>query len=249
VGTCSRDYFLHYGADPQRVFVVPHVVDSDWISAEASRWHKMRGDLRRKWRFPEGDAVFLFAGKFTEIKRPLDFVLAISQARRAGAPVRGLMVGDGVLRLDCERKAINMDSPIQFTGFLNQREILQAYIDADALVLPSESETWGMVVNEAMICGRPCFVSGRVGCASDLIAESVTGATFPCGDTDRLAALLEHYADRRVLSGMGSQARQKIDSYSPGMAADRLVGAVQSALMSRSRGPQEARTTWANLFQ
>jgi glycosyltransferase involved in cell wall biosynthesis len=92
VGTWSRDYFLHYGADPLRVLVVPHIVDSDWISAEACRLEKKRGDLRRKWGLSPEDTVFAFAGKFVEKKRPLDFVGALGRARRMGASVCGLMV-------------------------------------------------------------------------------------------------------------------------------------------------------------
>jgi glycosyltransferase involved in cell wall biosynthesis len=235
VGAWSRDYFLHYGADPQRIFVVPHVVDSERISGEAYRLDQKRSDLRRKWGLSEEDAVFAFAGKFVEKKRPLDLVRALSQARRMGARVLGLMIGDGTLRPVCAREALEINAPTVFTGFLNQREILEAYVAADALVLPSDGgETWGLVVNEAMVCGRPCFVSDQVGCAPDLITEGATGVTFPCGDINRLAALLKQYADRRLLTVMGEQARNKIDSYSPRLAADRLVGAVESALMKKA---------------
>ena len=230
VGAWSREYFLHYGARPERVFEVPHIVDSDRISSEASAWEEKRPEFRRKWSLPEDDAVFLFAGKFVEGKRPLDFVRAIGQACSMGIRISGLMVGDGALRQACMAEARESAAPVRFTGFLNQKEIVQAYVAADALVLPSAGETWAMVVNEAMACNRACFLSDQVGAAPDLIEEGQTGATFPCGNVGELAALLKQYADRQVLSAMGECARKKIAAYSPSVAADRLVTAVRSTL-------------------
>jgi len=231
VGAWSREYFLHYGARPSRVFEVPHTVDSDRISREASACMENRTELRRKWELPEADAVFLFSGKLIEKKRPLDFVRAIGQARRMGAKVSGLIVGDGALRPACESGARECAGAIRFAGFLNQSEIVQAYVAADALALPSDGgETWGLVVNEAMVCGRPCFLSDQVGCSPDLIDPEKTGAIFPCGDVDRFAALLKQYADRRKLSGMGECAREKIAAYTPAAAAARLAEAVHYAL-------------------
>src|SRR5207302_2832566 len=59
-GAWSREYFLHYGARPDRVFEVPHTVDSDRISSEAARCMTNRGELRRKWDLPEDELVFVF---------------------------------------------------------------------------------------------------------------------------------------------------------------------------------------------
>jgi glycosyltransferase involved in cell wall biosynthesis len=70
-----------------------------------------------------------------------------------------------------------------FVGFLNQSEISQAYVAADCLVLPSDaSETWGLVVNEAMASGLPCIVSNACGCLEDLIAPIRPDLSFPVGD-------------------------------------------------------------------
>jgi len=231
VGAWSREYFLHYGARPDSVFDVPHTVDSDRISSEASRWMQNRGELRRKWGLPDDEMVFVFPGKLIARKRPLDFIRAIGQARRMGAKVIGLIVGDGVLRQDCEAEAAQSGGPVRFAGFLNQTEIIKAYVAADALALPSDGrETWGLVVNEAMVCGRPCFLSDQVGCSPDLIDQGKTGATFRCGDVDGLAALLKQYADRETLLKMGEQARDKIAAYTPATAAGHLAEAVRISL-------------------
>ena len=81
--------------------------------------------------------VFMFSGKFISNKRPMDFVCAIEQSVRRNARIQSLMVGDGPLRAGCESLVQERRVPIRFTGFLNQSEIIKAYVASDALVLPS----------------------------------------------------------------------------------------------------------------
>jgi len=230
VGKWSSDYFLHYGAAPERVFIVPHVVDTDYFESEARRLGAQRNALRAQWGLDESAVVFLFAGKFIDKKRPLDFVNAIAEARLRGAEVAGFMVGDGPLRSGCEEVVRRENVPVKFAGFLNQSQIAQAYVAADALVLPSDGgETWGLVVNEAMACGLSCFVSDQVGCGPDMIIPDETGAVFPLGNTDALGALLAEFAaDRTRMRRMGDRAIEQARKYSVSVAVDRTLRAVEA---------------------
>src|SRR6266545_4991356 len=119
VGKWSSDYFLHYGAAPERVFIVPHVVDTDYFESESRRLTPQRESLRARWGLDDSAVVFLFAGKFIEKKRPLDFVQAVSEAGTTNPQVAGLMIGDGPLRGACEDFVRNNNLPIKFAGFLN----------------------------------------------------------------------------------------------------------------------------------
>ncbi len=231
VGTWSRDYFLHYGARSDRIFMVPHVVDTDFFCAQAERLRTRQTELRRQWQLEEAATVFLFAGKFIEKKRPLDFVRAIAGANRKGSRIMGLMVGDGPLRSSCEDEVKTAGAPIHFTGFLNQSEIPTAYAAVDALVLPSDGgETWGLVVNEAMASGKPCLVSDRVGCGPDLIVPGETGHVFPLDNVAALTSLLGSYAERRRdLQEMGARAARRISEYSIGAAVNGVIAAMSAA--------------------
>jgi glycosyltransferase involved in cell wall biosynthesis len=117
---------------------------------------------------------------------------------------------------------------VRFAGFLNQSRIAEAYAAADALVLPSEAETWGLVVNEAMASGLPCFVSDRVGCGPDVIERGVTGDIHPAGNVDALANLMTQYAQPARLAAMGENARRKIDRFSVPAAANALMSALET---------------------
>jgi glycosyltransferase involved in cell wall biosynthesis len=228
VGRWARDYFLHYGARPDRIFLVPHVIDERWFSEGAARQAPCRPQLRAQWKLPDAAVVFVWAAKFIALKRPMDFLRALEIAARGGARVYGLMVGDGPLRAESEAFAREHSVPVTFTGFLNQSEIVKAYVAADALVLLSTEETWGMVVNEAMVCGRPCIVSDKVGCGPDLVTPE-TGAVFSLGDVDRLAALISKFAaDRDGLRTMGEAAARKIKQYSTEVAVRGVLEAVHA---------------------
>jgi glycosyltransferase involved in cell wall biosynthesis len=233
-GQLAKEYFLHYGAAPNRVFVVPHCVDDERIAAEAGREVAQKERIRAAWDIKQGQIAWIFAGKFIEKKRPLDFVKTISNLNREngndGRSV-GIMIGDGPLRPDCEEYARIHNVPIRFAGFLNQSEIVRGYTAGDALLLPSSAEeTWGLVVNEAMLCGLPCFVSDQVGCGPDLIEDGLTGAVFPFSNPVSAAHVLRRYASREVLGRMGETARSRCDKFSVNVVADALTHAVNKTI-------------------
>ncbi len=231
VGRWARDYYLHYGARAERIFFVPHAIDERRFREQAQLLAPCRPQLREQWKLPPDTTVFLWAAKFIFKKRPMDFLRALDIARRGGAVIHGLMVGDGPLRPECEAFARRRGIPVIFAGFLNQSEMVKSYVACDALVLPSDGgETWGLVVNEAMVCGRPCIVSDKVGCGPDLITPE-TGAIYPLGHAERLAALMSEFAaDGRRLRGMGEAAARKIRDYSTEVAVRGVLEALHAVV-------------------
>jgi glycosyltransferase involved in cell wall biosynthesis len=231
VGKWSREYFLHYGARPDRIFFVPHAANNEYLRSESKRLKPVRGELREKWGLQKDAVVFVFVGKFVEEKRPMDFVHAIQRAQRSDSKIQGLMIGDGPLRITCEELVRAHQIPVRFAGFLNQSQIATGYVASDALVLPSESETWGLVVNEAMACERPCIVSDRVGCGPDLVIPGKTGAIFPVGDVEALGnAMIALGQDSVELAAMSAEANRKIRDYSVPVAVDGVVRCLNAIL-------------------
>lgn len=212
VGTRARQYLLRYGADPSRCFDAPHSVDNVFFASACERQRRERVRLRGELGLPVDAVVLLFAGKFVEVKRPEMFVTAVAAASRQ-APVAGLMVGDGPLRQAVESSIARLHAPIRLAGFLNQTEMARAYAASDVLVVPSLSETWGLVVNEAMACGLPAVVSDGVGCAPDLVVPGVTGEMFLADSVDALAGHLvalgrdSRYRERLAANAIGHVRR------------------------------------------
>ena len=235
VGTRSRDYYLHYGAAAERVFLVPHAIQDDLFQRAAQEAEPRRPALRRQWGLREQETVFLFAGKFIEKKRPMDFLRAVEAAFQQEPNLAGLMVGDGLLRAACEQFVRSHKLPVHFAGFLNQSRMAEAYVAADCLVLPSDGrETWGLVANEAMSCSRPAIVSDAVGCAPDLVCDGRTGAVFPLGDVAEMSRILIAFArDPARVRAMGERARAGLRSYSLEAAVQGMVDAVEAVTRNR----------------
>jgi glycosyltransferase involved in cell wall biosynthesis len=231
-GRWSREYFLDYGARPERIFLVPHAIDSGKFQTEAECLEPQRSELRKQRGLEKNAIVFVFSGKFIPKKRPMDFVWAIERAMRVNVRIQGLMVGDGPLRAHCEELVRKLSAPIRFTGFLNQSQIIKAYVESDALVLPSDGgETWGLVVNEAMACARPCIVSDKVGCGPDLVIPQETGAIFPVGNVTALASsMADLAANPEHAVSMGFEARSRLRNYSIDTAVDGVIQSLAATL-------------------
>jgi glycosyltransferase involved in cell wall biosynthesis len=105
------------------------------------------------------------------------------------------------------------------------------------MVLPSQYDAFGVVVNEAMLCGCPVAASDHVGAARDLIEHGRTGFVYPCGDIDALAAVLRQaQQDWGQLSGMGGAARARMESWSPRENIDAAVEAISRGVARVRRG-------------
>jgi glycosyltransferase involved in cell wall biosynthesis len=143
--------------------------------AKAQRLESIGLDPRRP--------TVIFSGKLTPRKRPLDVVRAIERCR---GELNLVLLGDGPLRHELAEAAVQL--PVRCLGFVNQADLPAWYASGDVLVLPSESEPWGLVVNEGMACGLTPVVSNAVGCAADLVDG--IGEIVPVGDIEALAGAL-----------------------------------------------------------
>jgi glycosyltransferase involved in cell wall biosynthesis len=82
------------------------------------------------------------------------------------------------------------------------------------LVLASQSETWGLVVNEAMNLACPAIVTDNVGCRGDLVVDGRTGWIYPTGDIAALnRCLREALEDPDRLRAMGREARRHVAGF------------------------------------
>lgn len=227
VGERNRAYLEHYGIPPEKLFFSPHCVDNDAFATIAAKVN--REAIRSRLGLGAASKVVLFVGKLLEIKRPQDLLFALAGLRAQGVDACAVFAGDGPMRERLRVVAQNLAVPAFFLGFLNQTELPESYVIADLLVLPSSSETWGLVVNEAFACGTPVVVSDAVGSANDLITEGQTGAVYPMGDveamifalkrglmiprnTPAIAARADAYSVRQAVQGIIQASKFLVDT-------------------------------------
>jgi len=201
VGNRARRHLRKYGVGDARMTWSPFCVDSDWVETRKDFWMGQRSELRKSLGIPDHEFALLFCGKLIGQKDPLLIFDAIRRLPNASA-LHLVVAGSGPLRTEFEDagKALLGDR-FHPLGFLNQGELGRAYALADALVLPSRSETWGLVVNEAMQFGLPAIVADGVGSHEDLVSDTQTGRVFPAGDAAGLAeaikSLLREFPEAR----------------------------------------------------
>ncbi len=194
VGERSRSYWEHYGYPRHRLFFSPHCVDKHWFAQRATE--EARRNLRERHGISPQAKVVLFAGKLVPFKRPLDLIEAASSLLPRMPDLTVLIAGAGMLSDSINTLAAMNKFQLVNLGFCNQTEMPAVYAAADVLVLPSSGqETWGLVANEALACGRPIIVSDVCGCALDLAADGTAGRIFPMGNVAALANTIAELLD------------------------------------------------------
>lgn len=214
VGKNNREYFLKHGFGENQLFFAPHAIDNERFADHSGEAWQKALQMRQQLGIAEDALVLLFIGKFEPKKNPL---LLLRAFRRLGrSDVRLVFVGNGMLEEQLRQEASGMDN-VLFMPFQNQSIMPAVYRIGDVLVLPSQGpgETWGLVINEAMACGRAVVASDKCGASVDLIAEGVNGFMFQSGNEEELAVKLGLLlADRQLVQQFGGESSRLIKNWS-----------------------------------
>ena len=211
----GKEYLKSLGMPPEKIGVVPLVVDNDLWLARSKEVD--RAAVRARWNVPMNAPVVVFCAKLQPWKRPQDLLRAFAAAAVTGSHL--VFAGDGPLasELSHEAEQLGVTDGVHFLGFQNQSQLPAVYSSGDLFVLPSKYDPCPAVVCEAMLCGLPVLLSDEILGRRERIDEGETGYIFPCGDVNALAEILRRLlADPARLAAMGQAARRKMDSCSPG---------------------------------
>ena len=162
--------------------------------------------LRRRFADP-GQAIFIHISNFRPIKRVEDVVATFARVHQS-YPAKLLMVGDGPDRPKAEWIAdtLGVSNDVLFVG--KQNDMVPFLSVADVLLLPSESESFGLVALEAMACEVPVIAS-RVGGLPEVVEHEEDGFLLGLGDVSAMAeASIRLVKDPQLRSEMGKAARE-----------------------------------------
>lgn len=224
VGTNNRAYFLKCGAKANELIYAPHAVDNDRFKITSETVQGESADWRRSRNIGDNDIVFLFAGKFQIQKNAPLLLRAFINLNLADAHL--VFVGDGVFRNEILELA--GDNPkFHLLPFQNQSRMPFIYNICDVFCLPSQSETWGLSINEAMACGKAILASSRVGGAIDLITPGENGYIFQFDDQADLENKLKLLANRAKAVQMGARSKLKINDFTLDKVASSIERSVE----------------------
>jgi glycosyltransferase involved in cell wall biosynthesis len=221
-GIRSKEYLMSYGVSESKIAyrcqaaALPHGYGVDKVLLHyQSNWHGQPDEPR-----------FLYVGRLSIEKGLDDLFAAFCVLYKRFPRARLDLVGAGPLADELKRRVtkLNMAHAICFLGSKGLEEIAVLFQASTALVLPSHSEPWGLVVNEALSYGCPVVVSSACGCVPDLVREGITGYAFEAGNVDDLVKAMDSV---RHLSNDRQAAAQRclevVSDYTPERAATQIL--------------------------
>ncbi len=184
-GSASAEYARSLGVPAERVVVAPNAVDQSIFRDGVAQARGSRERLREEIGLTR--PTFLFVGRFDPEKGLAD-LLEAADGLDADVVVIGSGPGEAALR------AAALPN-VRIVGRVERDELVPWYAAVDAFVLPSRSDQWGMVLNEAASAALPIVTSDAPGAAYDLVDDGVSGIRYPAGDVTALRAALARVAE------------------------------------------------------
>jgi L-malate glycosyltransferase len=174
----KRETVEHFGIAADAVEVIPNFVDPAVYDRDRYPCHRHA--------LAEGDEkLIMHISNFRPVKRILDVVRVFARIRRE-LPARLVFIGDGPDRHDAVREAerLGVGSQVVFLG--KQDSVAELLACADLFLLPSSSESFGLVALEAMASGVP-VVASRTGGLPEVVVHGQTGYLAEPGDVEAMA--------------------------------------------------------------
>lgn len=227
----AADLMDHYGADPARLCTSPPGVDHGVFTPGD-------GDAARERLGLGPGPVVLFAGRIQPLKG-VDVALdAVARLVPGHPDLRFLVVGGpsgraGRAELESLRRrarALELTSVVRFVDPVPHPDLADLYRAADVLVLPSRSETFGLVAAEAQACGLP-VVAARVGGLVHVVEDGVSGLLVDGWDpADHAAAIGRVLEDDALRAALGRGAVEHAERFSWEATAHRFLELYEGAL-------------------
>lgn len=235
-----------YRADVSRVSVVPPGVDLKLF------YPRPAAEAKRRVGIDPGIQLLLFVGRIEPLKGIETLFQAVAQLRDQGVcecsqmcvAIIGGEAGSSrasqnveMERLKRLRAQLGLSDLVTFLGALDQDALPDYYAAAEAVIMPSHYESFGMVALEAMACGTPVIAS-EVGGLAYLVLDGETGFHVPDSDPNLLAErICEIITDRLLRRELGEQAARHAQGYGWPIIADQIVAIYESLLESRRPEP------------
>ncbi|MCK1564118.1 glycosyltransferase [Bradyrhizobium sp. 173] len=220
-GERSSQYVQLHGVKGQRIFIRRQAaaLPKDYLSATALARRKMLAPTPLEPRY-------LYVGRLSAEKSLDRLLRAFPKVIQRHANARLVIVGRGPQEKELRELAseLGLASHVQFAGAKFDDALVDEYLHATCVVLPSYSEPWGLVINESLSYGCPAVVSDRCGCVPELIDDGRTGYVFEWESLPDLEQkLLDAPETFRDVSAIAQACLARISSFTPEAAAQGIL--------------------------
>ncbi|MFJ9865906.1 D-inositol-3-phosphate glycosyltransferase [Streptomyces sp. NPDC101165] len=240
----AEDLLRHYDADTHRVAVVHPGVNLERFRPDTSGVVAGRAAARTRLGLPRNALIALFAGRIQPLKAPdilLRSVARLLEERpslreRILVPVVGGPSGSGLSEPEGLQKLaarLGISDVVLFRPPVGQDQLADWYRAASVLVMPSYSESFGLVAVEAQACGTP-VIAAEVGGLPVAVRNGVSGVLVPGHDPADYARELHRFVEDPALSArMGTSAARHARSFGWDTAAAATAGVYTAAMHER----------------
>ena len=193
----SRRWVLrHYGLRPWSVHAAPPGVDTADLAAGSEAGTRLVC-VAAVTRDKGHDVLLAALAQVADLSWQLTCVGSLSKDRRVAASAQRAAVAHGI------------DDRVTWAGAVSREELAKVYAQADALVLASRAESWGMVVTESLARGLP-VIATEVGGLREALGSSGAGLLVPAGDVPAMAGALRRWLeDERLRNDLRLAARSR----------------------------------------
>ena len=207
-GRYTTKYLVHYGAKENAMHYYPFTSlwQKDILTQVPSLEEKRQ--LRQKLGMTE-EKIVLYVGRY-DPKKGMDDLL--HAAPELGADTGVFLVGGEPNEEHLAFCRENNVANAHFVGFKRKEALAEYYMAADVLVLPTKSDVWGLVINEAMACGLPVITTDQCVAGLELIENGINGYIVPVDDQSALIAAI-HRLLQDDFTQMGAAALETIRPY------------------------------------
>lgn len=223
-GTAQRDYLMSFGIQPNTIWTAPNAVDVEFFSETCEQARQNKIALKALLGIQED--VVLFVGRLIDEKGVKDLLQAFERINE-NYNVTLVIVGSGEQEQQYRDYVETCGLRVVFTGFQQQEDLPRYYGIADIFVFPTHTDTWGLVLNEAMSCSLPLIASSAAGATGDLVKHDWNGYIYETGDIDTLVKYIETLLDSSEMrETMGNHSREMIESYTPEKCAQGFANVI-----------------------
>ncbi len=234
----ARDYLMKLGMKSRHITLLGNNTDNTFYTKAAVRHRPNREAIIAD--LGVGSRNLIYVGRFSPEKNVvglLDAYHASVQQLPEGVEPWGLiLVGDGPMEAEIrETISVYQFKRVVLTGFVQKAEMGRVLAAADVLILPSFSETWGLVVNEAMASGLAVVVSKACGCVPDLVKHEATGLVFDPKHPKQLVKMLVSIQTGETdITSLVTAAKSALVEFTPARMAGKILRSVRHELDLRS---------------
>lgn len=227
-GEKTKQYLEFMKVDSLKIITTGYSVNNNFFIEQYQFYKNKKVTLLNELKIKR-NKNFIFIGRFAPEKNIFSLLKSFVEVKNNDWGL--ILLGDGPLKNEIISfiKTNKLEDKIHLPGFIQHDEIVKYFITSDIFVLPSHSEPWGLVVNEAMLCRLPVIVSTKCGCVSELVKEGVNGFSFDPNNELKLTKLMQGFVNGSYnIKSMGEASFAIVRKHSPSVIAQNIATGIKA---------------------